>query len=70
MKLRSLQNDDQVQIEGQKRAVRRLMITMKIPVFLRPIYPCLIDEEKQAVHIPHYQISKLGEFVCFWPHHK
>jgi tRNA(Ile)-lysidine synthase len=70
MKLRSLQNDDQVQIEGQKRAVRRLMITMKIPVFLRSIYPCLIDEETQAVHIPHYHISKLGEFVCFWPHHK
>ena len=53
--LRSAQPTDRIKIKDYQKTFRRLAIDWKMPMFLRSIWPVIIDTKQQIIYLPRYQ---------------
>lgn len=63
--VRSARGRDQIQIKEYKKTFRRLAIDWKIPLFLREIWPVIINGQGKILTIPRYQ-KKLAKQANNW----
>jgi tRNA(Ile)-lysidine synthase len=52
---RSAKATDQIQIRNYKSSFRRLAIDWKMPLYIRSIWPVMVNQKGQATYIPRYQ---------------
>ncbi len=62
--IRNAQKDDEYEISGYKKELRRLFIDWKMPESARNRWPIIVNKDGIIVYVPHYQKDFVPEENC------
>ena len=62
--IRNAQKDDEYEISGYKKELRRLFIDWKMPESVRNRWPIIVNKDGIIVYVPRYQKDFVPEENC------